>query len=196
MANGRWPMADGRWRIPGGLLSAISHKLSARGGQAWAGGVMLVVILILAAAVLADVYHLHQVRNFAYGLAADAALAGANQGRDFVGYYSSQRGRLGLASSAYATALDVVAEGMSERGITGYEVIIQVISDSNGGEVQNFPPVPRAGLAGESHWTTSGPAVGVYLAVPVPTNLFGLVNGGQPFTVHAFHAAEVVRVQT
>ena len=157
---------------------------------------MLVVILILAAAVLADVYHLHEVRNFAYGLAADAAMAGANQGRDFVGYYGLRRGELGLGSSAYSTALNVVTEGMTGRGITGYEVIIQVISNPNGGQVQNFPPVPRAGLAGESHWTTNGPAVGVYLAVPVQTNLFGLVNGGQPITVHTFHAAEVVQVQS
>jgi len=166
-------------------------------GSSWAGGVMLALILILLGAILTDVYHLSEVRNFAYGLAADAAMAGANLGRDFEGYYHmGTRGELWLGHhDARTVALNVVEAGMAQRGITDYQVIIHVITNPNGGQIPGFPPVPRADLTGEAGWETDGPAVGVYLAVQVETNLFGLVNGGQPITVHAFHAAEVSEVQ-
>ena len=168
-----------------------------RHAQAWAGGVMFVVILVLVAAVLVDVYHCHEVRNFAYGLAADAAMMAANQGRDFESYFRpGTRGVLRLDEQcARAIAQSVVEEGMAGRGITNYQVIIHVITNPDGGQIPGFPPVARASLTGESDWSTDGPAVGVYLAIPVQTNLLGLVNGGQPVTVHAFHAAEVSKVQ-
>jgi len=166
-------------------------------GQATAGGIMFTMIIVLIGAVLIDVYNLHSVRNFAYGLAADAALVGANLGRDFTGYYEdATRGLLRLdEAEARDTALACVTDGMAARGITGYTALVEVITSSSGGTVTNFPPVSRASLAGITSWSADGPAVGVYLVVPVQTNLFGLVNGGQPVRVHAFAASEVVHRQ-
>ena len=197
MEDGEWKMEDGKREPGNGNPFSLPQFPFSISGQAWAGGLMLVVILVLIAAALVDVYRLHQIRNFAYGLAADAAMAGANLGRDFEKYYDlGTRGELRLeASDARDVAQSVIDEGMAERGITGYQVIIHVITNPGGGQIPGFPPVPRASLTGENGWYTDGPAVGIYLEVPVEATLFGLVNGGQPVTVHAFHTAEIVRVQ-
>ena len=168
-------------------------------GQASAGGVMFTIIVVLISAILVDVFHLMEVRDFAYSLAADAALTGANLGRDYSAYYNSptRRGLLQLnAGWAQSQARQTVQEGMGQRGIShsDYSVRIEVIPDTIGGTVPSFPPVPRASLGGISNWITDRPAVGVYLTVDVDTNFFGLVNGGQPVTVHAFQAVNVTEV--
>ena len=174
---------------------ALWNREGYSAGQATAGGVVFIMIIILTAAVLVDVFHLMQVRNFAYGLAADAALVGASLGRDFTGYYEQpHRGELWLDEhEARIAAENHVAEEMAAHGITDYYVQVEVITSPHGGTIPHFPPVPRASLAGITHWTTDEPAVGVYLAIPVDTNLLGLVNGGGPVTVHAFHASKVTR---
>ena len=185
MENGKWRGEVRRWK--------------GETGQASAGGVMFTIIVVLIAAILVDVFHLMEVRDFAYSLAADAALTGTSLGRDYSAYYKPpHRGELRLNPGwAQSQARQVVQEGMDERGIShsDYSVRIEVIPDITGGTVPSFPPVPRASLGGISDWTTDRPAVGVYLTVDVDTNLFGLVNGGQPVTVHAFQAVNVTEVQ-
>lgn len=163
-------------------------------GSATLAGVFVVLILVLLAAALVDVYRIQDTRAFAYSAANDAALRGASFGRAWDRFTAT--GEMGLDPlSAENAAQSALGELLAARGIVPYAYEIQVLPDPGGGSVANFPPVARAELTGAPAWTEARPAVGVYLAIPVPTILFGFVNGNQPVTAHAFAAAGIVEVQ-
>jgi hypothetical protein len=84
---------------------------------------------------------------------------------------------------ARSEAIDAVDEGLSELGLSGYTVWVEVLDSPGGGSIPGYPP-------GRT-WTEPQPSVGVYLVVPVDTFLMGLVNGGGPVDVRAFAAAGV-----
>jgi hypothetical protein len=82
---------------------------------------------------------------------------------------------------------------MQVRGLNRYQYQVGIMPNPGGGTATlPAPCLPRASLWNSTTWTEAQPAVGVCVAVQVPTILFGLVNGNQPVTVNAFAAAGVV----
>jgi hypothetical protein len=161
-------------------------------GQTAVSGLLFTLILALIVAFLVDVYSLKETRSFAYDLASEAALIGAARGRDFSHFISTGEIRI-LEDVAREEALEVIVEGMGRRGITDYEVRIEVLPE--GGTVFGFPPVPRASQFGSSDFSSEEPAVGVYLAIPVRVYFFGLVVGGESVTVHVFAASGIASAE-
>ena len=160
-------------------------------GQAIAAGIMLVMLFVMIAGAVYDVYKLTATRAWAYRIVGKAALAGVQGGRDFSYFMST--GNIALnASVAESVATDFAQYALSARGLGSYTLEIEVLPWPGGGTVGGFPPVARANQFGGTTWTAPEPSVGVYLAVPVDTVFFGLVNGGGPVDVHVFAAAGVV----
>ena len=148
---------------------------------------LAVLLLILIAGALVDVYRLQETRAWAYRAAESAALAGTFAGRDLASVYSDPirldpvAGRAGAART-----LD---EEIALRGIAGANYRIEA-SEFGMDTFAGFPPVPRADLWGSGDWVATEPAVGVYIEIDVPTFLLGLTHQGV-VTVHAFAAAGV-----
>ena len=157
-------------------------------GQIMVAGALLLLILILVAGGLVDVYRLQDTRAWAYRAAEAAALSGVAQGRDFSTIYTVGASRLdpGVGSAGAQQTLD--AE-IARRGLADVTYQIEV-SEWGGEEFPGFPPVPRADLWGADRWTINEPSVGVYVEVTVPTFLLGLTQQSV-VTIHAFAAAGI-----
>ena len=157
-------------------------------GQIMVAGALLLLILILVAGGLVDVYRLQDTRAWAYRAAEAAALSGVAQGRDFSTIYTVGASRLdpdvGSASAQQTLDAEIV-----RRGVTGVTYRIEV-SEWGGEEFPGFPPVPRADLWGADRWTINEPSVGVYVEVTVPTFLLSLTQQSV-VTIHAFAAAGI-----
>lgn len=162
--------------------------LSDNRGQAFVAGFMLLFILILVAAGLADYYRLETVRDAAERAAYEAALRGASRGRDWD--YAASTGSMRLDESvAEAEADAYLADAMQGLGQVNYTVDIRVLPETDGGTIEGYPPVTRTAAFDEVDWTAIKPAVGVYVEFPVETMLLGLVAGDQ-VELHVFGAAE------
>jgi len=163
-----------------------------RRGQAIAAGIMLVMLFVMIAGAVYDVYKLTATRAWAYRIVGKAALAGVQGSRDFSYFMST--GNIALnAAVAESVATDFAQYASTSRGLGSYTLEIEVLPWPGGGTLPGFPPVDRANQFGGTTWTAPEPSVGVYLAVSVDTVFFGLVNGGGPVTVHAFGSAGVVQ---
>jgi len=162
-----------------------------RRGQAIAAGIMLVMLFVMIAGAIYDVYQLTATRAWAYRIVGKAALAGVQGGRDFSYFMST--GNIALNTVvAESVATDFAQYALTARELSDYTLEVEVLPWPGGGTVGGFPPVARANQFGGTTWTAPEPSVGVYLAVPVDTVFFGLVNGGGPVNVHVFAAAGVV----
>jgi hypothetical protein len=160
-----------------------------RRGQAAASSFLLVMLLTLLAGAVVDVYRLQTARTYAYRAAEAAALSGVAAGRDLSTVYSAGQARVD-PSAGYDGAEETLTQALNRRGMTGASYQIEVLEW--GGTVNNYPPVARADLlSGASDWTSSEPAVGVYLAMPVETFVLGLATSNAPVTVHVFAAAGI-----
>ena len=157
-------------------------------GQIVVASAMLVMILILIAGALVDVYRLQEARAWAYRAAEAAAVTGTATGRDLSTIYTVGQPRLD-PSMGYVGAQQTLEAEITRRGATGVTYRIEV-SEWGGTEVVGFPPVPRADLWGDGTWQTKEPAIGVYVEMPVETCLLGLTQQGV-VTVHAFAAAGI-----
>ncbi|MBU0491897.1 MAG: hypothetical protein KKB13_08615 [Chloroflexi bacterium] len=154
-------------------------------------GFLVMLVLIVLAAGLVDLYSLLQTKTWAYNVATDAALQGVASGRDYGSLYASGSMALNPAVAA-ATAQAAAEDALAARGFIGYNVEVQVLSDPGGGTVADFPPTARAAPGGATTWTTTEPAVGVYLRVPVRTFFARLITGGDELPIHAFASAGLV----
>ncbi len=147
----------------------ISHDqglLQDRRAQSAVWGLLTILILIVIASGLVDIYRLYSARNWAYSVAQEAAMTGASRGRDWSAVATSGEIRLN-SEIARQEANETVTTEMSNREITGYAVDIRVLPDPSGGEVSDYPPLPlRLGVSRGS-WSSNQPAVGVYLHLPV-----------------------------
>ncbi len=157
-------------------------------GQIAVASALLVMILILVAGALVDVYRLQEARAWAYRAAEAAAVTGSATGRDLSTIYTVGQPRLD-PGAGYTGAQKTLDAEIARRGATGVTYRIEV-SEWGGDEIAGFPPVPRADLWGQSTWQTTEPAVGVYVELPVETCLLGLTQQGV-VTVHAFAAAGI-----
>ncbi len=163
--------------------------LTDRRGQEFVAGFMMVIVFVLVAAGLSDLWRLQVARQNLESVAYEAALRGVSRGRDW--NYASSTGMMRLSSStAQSEAQSFLTAEMSRQGLSGYSYDIRVLPDPTGGTQLNYPPMTGATAFGATNWTTTVPAVGVYVSQPVSTMLFGLVNGNAPVTLHAFGAAE------
>jgi hypothetical protein len=149
---------------------------------------VLVMIFMLIAGALVDVYHLQEARAWAYRAAEAAAVTGSATGRDFSTIYTVGQPRLD-PGAGYAGAQQTLEAEIARRGATGVTYRIEV-SEWGGTEIVGFPPVPRADLWGDGTWQTKEPAVGVYVEMPVETCLLGLTQQ-DAVTAHAFAAAGI-----
>ena len=148
-------------------------KQTIRGGivrdstaQSAVWGLLAILILVLVASGLVDIYRLFTVRNWAYTVAQEAAMTGASRGRDWSAVTTSAEIRLD-ADTAQDDADQIVLAEMNARGISGFTADIRVFPNPGGGEMPDYPPNPvRLGL-GRGAWSSNQPAVGVYLSLPV-----------------------------
>lgn len=173
-------------------IRRLTDRLSRRQGAATLWAIMATLVLVLAAAAVLDVYRLATTRNWAYQLASDAALQGVSRGRDFVSLTADGSMRLDEAA-AVREAISVAEQGLAARGLSGYVLEVRVLPE--GGVEPGFPPVARASQSGEVDWSSSAPAVGVYLEVAVPVTFFGWVDGADTVPVHAFAAAALAEIR-
>lgn len=157
-------------------------------GQIAVASALLVMILVLIAGALVDVYHLQAERTWAYRAAEAAAITGVANARDFSAVYAVGRPRLD-PGAGYAGAQKTLEAEIARHGAAGVTYWIEV-SEWGSEEFAGFPPVPRADLWRQSPWQTKEPAVGVYVELPVETWLLGLTQQNI-VTVHAFAAAGV-----
>jgi len=157
-------------------------------GQVAVIAAILLLLFILIAGGLVDVYRLQDTRAWAYRAAEAAALSGVAQGRDFLTIYTVGAPRLD-PGAGYAEAQQTIEAEIAQRGIAGVTYRIEA-SEWGGEEFSGFPPVPRADLWGADRWTINEPSVGVYIKVAVPTFLLGLTQQSV-VTIHAFAAASI-----
>jgi flagellin-like protein len=157
-------------------------------GQVAVIAAVLLLLFILIAGGLVDVYRLQDTRAWAYRAAEAAALSGVAQGRDFSTIYIVGAPRLdpGVGSAGAQQTLD---SEIARRGLADVTYRIEV-SEWGGEEFPGFPPVPRADLWGAGSWAAREPSVGVYVEVAVPTFLLGLTQQSV-VTIHAFAAAGI-----
>jgi hypothetical protein len=160
-----------------------------RTAQSAVWGLLAILILVLVASGLVDIYRLYTIRNWASSVAQEAAMTGASRGRDWSAVTSSAEIRLD-ASTAEDEASQIVSTEMSARGISRYTADIRILPDAGGGEVTDYPPLPvRLGL-GRGSWSSNQPAVGVYLSLPVNWLILNWV-GILPKSVCVFASAGV-----
>jgi len=160
-------------------------------GQAAVWGMLLTAVFLLVVAALVDVYCLVETRNWAYAVAQEAALGGASRGRDWRAVVSSGQMKLDEAL-ARREAVDLVEVEMASRGVTAYNMDVRVLPNPDGGAIPGYPPRPVRLGDRMGEWSTSEPAVGVYLELAVDTPLLkfaGLSSG----IVYTFVAAGVVQ---
>jgi Flp pilus assembly protein TadG len=151
-------------------------------GQTLASAVVATVLLLVVASGLVDGLNLLSTKQRCLEIASAASLRGVSRGRDYTYYLST--GQIGLdVFTAQSEATSMVDAGMTEMGLSGYTVQVEVLDAPGGGSISNFPP-------GRT-WTETEPSVGIYMIVPVDTFLMGLINGGGPVDVHVFAAAGV-----
>jgi hypothetical protein len=178
---------------------------------------IFILLFILAAAVLVDVYQLEEARNWGYRVAQQAALAGASEGRDWSFFQPTvdplaltptpsdppcaDPGRIQLITSQASDAADEMLNyEMSARGFSTrtaapsnlpgtYYADVQVLPDPEGGSIAGFPPKPVRLGEDRGYWITDNPAVGVYLTFPVYTFFMSFV-GRNSVTISVFAAAE------
>lgn len=129
-------------------------------------GILVLLVLLILAAGLVDIYRAFAARNWAYSVAQEAALIGVSSGRDWNGLAVTGEVRLDEAAARTAAEQIVIAE-MSARGVDDYTLIIQIQPEPDGGRVEGFPPRPVRLGTGKGAWQTDEPAVGVYLEAPV-----------------------------
>jgi hypothetical protein len=166
-------------------------RAEARGndrGSIGPAALLFVLLAIVVAGGVVDLYRLQEAKAWAYRTAEAAAIVGATQGRDLNPVYTVGQPRVdpGVGGAAAEVAL---AEAMAIRGVTIYEYDVAVWEW--GGEVANFPLVPQADLWQETAWFVDEPSVGVYVRMPVDTFLLGLVFGSDVEYVHAAAVAAV-----
>jgi hypothetical protein len=165
--------------------------MTERKAQSAVWGLLSILILVVMAGGLVDIYRLYAARNWAYTLAQESALAGASHGRDWDAVHTT--GLIQLDTTvASSSAQAVITSAMQARGITGYTAVIRVLPDPSGGMVSGFPPRPVR--LGESlgDWSSNEPAVGVYLEVPVQWTILDMF-GIDLKTVRVFASAGVAQ---
>jgi hypothetical protein len=162
-----------------------------RKAQSAVWGFLLMLVFIALAGGLVDFYRLYAARNWAYAVAQEASLAGVSQGRDWNSLTAD--GRLSLDPvRAEDTARQVVVAQMASRGITTYTLDVRVVPDPDGGSIAGYPPTPVRLGSGMGDWSSSEPAVGVYLEVPVDWVLLDMLDTPLK-TVRVFSAAGVAQ---
>jgi hypothetical protein len=154
-------------------------------------GIFLVLCFTLLAGGLVDIYRAYAARTWAYSVAQEAALAGASQGRDWDSLSSTGEMRLN-ETVAITSAESIVQMEMTQRHISSYSMLVQVIPDPAGGEIREFPPRPVRLGSGKGDWKTDEPAVGVFLSVPVDWVLLDSFGILEP-TVSVFASAGVAQ---
>jgi hypothetical protein len=162
-----------------------------RKAQSAVWGLLSILVLVILAGGLVDIYRLYAARNWAYSVAQEAALAGASRGREWNGIFTDGTVRLDedVASEA---AQQIVQSAMQIRGITGYQVLIYVLPEPTGGTIAGFPPRPVRLGEGLRDWSSDEPAVGVYLEVPVQWTILSSFGIDQK-EVRVFAAAGVAQ---
>jgi hypothetical protein len=208
------PAAGGRRN----RAEAIRRILRKRArGQVLVFSFIVIILFMLVAIVLIDVYHIQEARNWGYQVAQEAAMEGVGKNRDFSLYAPTAASTptidilvtsdplateippacedIGLvtidATQAEADTRNAIAREMARRGIATYTADVRVISDPHGGSVAGFPPSGRLnGLTGD--WTTTSPAVGVYLSFDVSTFFMSFI-GRDSVTVNVFAAAALTQ---
>lgn len=158
-------------------------------GQVAPAALVIVLIVVVIAGGIVDVYRLQETRSWAYRTAEICALVGATEGRDLGSVYTTGLVRVDPVIGR-ASAEAAIASAMALRGIADYVSEVRVC-EWGGETITGFPPVARGDMWGSADWFCAEPGVGVYLALPVETFLLGLVTGNEPVTVHAFAAAGV-----
>jgi len=142
-----------------------------------------------------DGYLLMEARNWGYQAAQQAALAGVSQGRDWESLASPPcaGGPAPIhldASTAQKAATNLLQQEMSLRGIVDFTSDVRVLPDYEGGSISGYPPAAVRLGAGRSNWSSSEPAVGVYLSFPVNTFLLSFV-GRPTVQINVFASAGV-----
>jgi hypothetical protein len=160
-----------------------------RKAQSMVWGFLAMLVFIVVSSGLVDIYRLYAARNWAYSVAQEAAMAGASRGRDWTTVSGGGDIRLNVAN-AQKEAQAIVSAEMSARGVTGYEIDVRVLPDSEGGSISGFPPDPVRLGEDLGNWTSNEPAVGVYLQVPVSWLILDTLNI-ESKTVRVFAAAGV-----
>ena len=164
-------------------------------GQVAVQAVLLILLFFLLATVLVDVYTLLEARNWGYQAAQQAAMAGVSQGRDWNSLAdlpcTGGPAPIGLVSStARSGAINLLQQEMALRGVSSYSYDVRVLPGYAGGTVSGYPPIPVRLGASRSKWSSTEPAVGVYLSFPVSTFLMSFV-GRQTVQVNVFASAGV-----
>lgn len=176
------------------------------------GQVMVIVlfalmVFVLLAAGLIDVWHLLAARNWGYRVAQDAALSGVSAGRVWSGAQQPIVGptpepgacipALPLAldeTSAQNTAETRAQTALDSRGVSGYTLTVRVLPNPDGGITLNWPPEPvRLNAGGD--WSSDRAAVGVYIRFPVSLFFMSFV-GRTSADLSVFASAAVVPAQT
>jgi len=154
-------------------------------------GLLSILVLVVLAGGLVDIYRLYAARNWAYSIAQEAALAGASRGRDWNAVLTTGLIQLDEAVAS-SSALAVITSAMQVRGISMYAVSIRVLPDPFGGTIPGFPV--QAVRLGESlgEWSSPEPAVGVYLEVPLQWTILDMF-GIDLKTVRVFASAGVAQ---
>ena len=162
-----------------------------RKAQSAVWGLLSILVLVVMAGGLVYIYRLYAARNWAYSVAQEAALAGASRGRDWNAVLNTGLIQLDEAVAS-SSALAVITSAMQARGISTYAVSIRVLPDPFGGTIPGFPPQPVR--LGESlgEWSSTEPAVGVFLEVPLQWTLLDLF-GIDLKTVRVFASAGVAQ---
>lgn len=148
---------------------------------------LFTLVLLAICATLIDLYNLATARAWADRVCQEASLQAVNSGRDLQAYITDGQVRLDPAV-AEQEAEAVVQERLSEKGIAPAKCEVQVEVLPTGGAVPGFPPVGNASVLGRD-FQSPDPAVGVYLALQVPTTFMRALGLGQETTVHAFAAS-------
>lgn len=162
-----------------------------RKGQSALWGFLTMMAFIAIASGLVDIYRLYSARNWAYSVAQEAAMAGASRGRDWGTFTGG--GGIGLNSiTAKTEAEQVITAEMATRGISGYGMDVRVLPDVTGGSISGYPPRPVRMGSGLGNWSSSEPAVGVYLEVPVNWLMLDWIHVVTK-TVRVFAAAGVAQ---
>ncbi|TAK36110.1 MAG: hypothetical protein EPO21_03950 [Chloroflexota bacterium] len=170
----------------------LCQRLGENRGAAALWGAMAAVVLALSAAAVLDVYQLSITRNWAYQIASEAALRGVSWGRDFASVAENGGMRLD-ETTAIEEATSAVEAALAERGVARYLLDVRALPE--GGTETGFPPVSRAIQSGKTDWSSTEPAIGVYLELAVPVAFFGLVSGTHSVPVHAFAAAALAEAR-
>jgi hypothetical protein len=154
-------------------------------------GFLAMMVFVAVASGLVDIYRLYAARNWAYGVAQEAAMTGASRGRDWTSISSGGNMRLNESVAMDETQKMISAE-MAARGISQYVLDVRVLPGTAGGSITGYPPHPVRLGSGMGNWSSNEPAVGVYLEVPVNWLLLETLDA-QVKTIRVFAAAGVAQ---